>query len=391
MSAWSAETTRSRPDDDPMMTPAAPTNPETDRAGELRSKLATMRSLLESNGLAALRLRGHDWFAWATGGASNSVLWTSELGIAELLITETGAFALADAIDAPRLEQEELPDGFEVIELPWAEPDRRDRFVADQIDGGAVASDAPVGSERMLPEALHVARLRLCPGELDRYHLLGREAAEAMTETLVSATPGATEWEIAAAGADALLRRGIHPALVLVGGSGRLALFRHPTPTTDPLGDRAMVVFCGRRHGLYANLTRFVYFRPPTLEERRLLSVVAEVEAVAWNASCPGTALGEVYDAIAAAYSRLGFPGAELEHHQGGVTGYRSREVLATPSSSWTIQLGSAVAWNPSLAGSKVEDTAVVTADGLETLTLDRSWPVVTVDGRRRPDVLVIG
>lgn len=374
-----------------MTTPAVPASPEAARTGELQSKVATMRAVLESDGLGALRLRGHDWFAWVTGGASNSVMWTSELGVAELLITRAGAFVLADAIDAARLAQEELPDGLEVIELPWAEPDRRDRFVAGQVDGGTVASDAPVRREHMLPEALAVARLRLCPAELDRYRLLGREAAAAMTETLVSATPEATEWEIAAAGADALLRRGIHPALVLVGGSRRLPLFRHPTPTADPLGDRAMVVFCGRRHGLYANLTRFVYFRQPTSDERRLMSVVAQVEAVAWNASRPGATLGEVYAAIAAAYARLGFPGAELEHHQGGITGYLSRELLAVPGSLMTIQLGSAVAWNPSLPGSKMEDTAVVGSSDLEPLTLDPAWPTVTVDGRRRPDLLVIG
>lgn len=344
-----------------------------------------------SSGLRALRFRRHDWFAWATAGVSNAVISTSELGVAELLVTDDGAFVLADAIDACRLEEEELPGGLEVIELPWADPDRCDRFIADRVGDGAVASDAPVGSERGLPQELVEARLRLLPAELDRYRLLGRDASTAMTETLVSATPLATGWETAAAGAAALLRRGIDPALVLVGGSRRLSLFRHPTPTHERLGDRAMVVFCGRRHGLYANLTRFVYFREPTSEERRLASVVAEVEAVAWNASVPGAALGEIYAAIAAAYARLGFPRAELQHHQGGLTGYLSREVLAVPGSRTTIEVGSAVAWNPSLPGSKIEDTAVVTPDGLETLTLDPTWPVVTVDGRRRPDLLVIG
>lgn len=373
-----------------MSTPAVPASTEADRSTELRSKLATMRSALETDRLGALRLRGHDWFAWATGGASNSVMWTSDAGVAELLVTAAGAFVLADAIDVARLEREELPDGLEVIELPWAEPDLRDRFVADHIDGGPVASDAPVGPERTLPEALVAARLRLSPAELDRYRLLGRETAAAMTETLGSATPRATEREIAAAGADALLRRGIHPALVLVGGSRRLPLYRHPTATTERLGDRAMAVFCGRRHGLYANLTRFVYFRRPTRDEQHCTSVVAQVEAVAWNASRPSARLGDIYAAIAAAYRRLGFPGAELEHHQGGLTGYRSREVLAIPGSPWTIQLGSAVAWNPSLAGAKIEDTAIVASSDLETITVDPAWPTVTVEGRPRPDVLVL-
>jgi Xaa-Pro aminopeptidase len=365
--------------------------PDAARSRELASKLATMRSVLDSDGLEALRLRGHDWFAWASAGASNSVLWTAEVGVAELLVTRTGAFVLADAIDAGRLRQEELGDELEVVQFPWAEPDRRERFVADQVGERDVASDVPNHRERPLPRSLTLARQRLGPAEVERYRRLGRDSAAAMTETLMSATPQATERDLAAAGADALLRRGVEPALILVGGSRRLPLFRHPTPTAEPLGDRAMVVFCGRRHGLYANLTRFVYFREPTPEERRRMSAVAEVEAVAWNATHPGAALGDIYVAIATTYDRLGFPGAELEHHQGGVTGYRSREVLATPESTWRIQLGSAVAWNPSLAGSKMEDTAVVTPDGLETLTLDPGWPTVAIEARRRPDLLVVG
>jgi hypothetical protein len=52
---------------------------------------------------------------------------------------------------------------------------------------------------------------------------------------------------------------------------------------------------------------------------------------------------------------------------------------------------GSALAWNPSLPGTKLEDTVVVTPDGLETLTVDPDWPTVTVDGRARPDVLALG
>jgi len=359
------------------------------RSAELATKLVTMRSILESDGLDAVRLRGHDWFAWATGG-SNSVLWTSELGVAELFITRTGAFALADAIDAGRLREEEVPGEVEVIELPWADPDGRDAFVAGRVGDGGMASDVPARGERPLPQSLVAARQRLGPEEHERYRILGRDAAEAMTETLRSARPDTTEQELAAAGAGAMLRRGIHPGLVLVGGSRRLPRFRHPTPTAEHLDDRAMVVFCGRRHGLYANLTRFVYFRAPTSRERRNMSVVAEVEAVAWSASRPGAALGDVYAAIAAAYERLGFPGAELEHHQGGVSGYRSREVLATPGGRWTIQPGSALAWNPSLPGAKAEDTVLVVPDGPETLTVDPAWPAVAGEPRPRPDVLVL-
>ena len=56
-------------------------------SGELSAKLATIRAALASAGAAAVRLRGVDWFAWATCGGSNVVILTTEAGIAEVLVT----------------------------------------------------------------------------------------------------------------------------------------------------------------------------------------------------------------------------------------------------------------------------------------------------------------
>ncbi len=210
-----------------------------------------------------------------------------------------------------------------------------------------------------------------------------------MSVVLRRARPDWTEFQLAGAGAAALWERGIHPTLTLVGGERRVPIYRHATATAEPIGARAMLVFCGRRHGLYANLTRFVYFRPPTAEERRLIDAVAEVEAVAFAASTPGSTVEAGYEAIVAAYARAGHPGAERFHHQGGTCGYLSREVVGRPGVDTPIEANTALAWNPSLPGAKIEDTVLTGADGIEILTVDPNWPVVTVEGRQRPDVLV--
>lgn len=358
-------------------------------AAELASKIAILRRALAGNALGGIRLRGQDWFAWTTCGGSNAVLLASERGVAEVLVTASSACVLADTIDGERLRAEELPEDLESVEFAWARPDEREAFVRDVVGGAPVASDLPSEDEQRLPDELTAARLLLRSAEIERYRALGMAAAEAMTETLTGARPELTELDLAGRGAAALLRRGIDPALVLVGGSRRLPLYRHPQATGELIGDRATVVFCGRRWGLYANLTRFVYFREPTPQERCEAGAVAQVEAAAWDASRPGATLAAVYDAIADAYAGLGFPGAELGHHQGGITGYRSREVLAAPGSSATIDPPVALAWNPSLPGSKIEDTVIRSAGDVEVLTVDPVWPTVVVEGRRRPDLLV--
>jgi Xaa-Pro aminopeptidase len=230
----------------------------------------------------------------------------------------------------------------------------------------------------------------LTPAEIGRFRALGTDAARALTVTLKAVRPEMTELQVAALAAGELAASDAWPVVVLVGGARRLPIYRHPTPRADePIGERAMVVVCARRHGLVANLTRFVYFRSPTAAERAAATAVADVEAAAFDASTPGRTLGDVYRVIAAAYTRTGFEGADADHHQGGLAGYRTREEIATPGSSTPIFEGSALAWNPSLSGTKLEDTVVVTANGLEILTVDPDWPTVDVDGRARPDVLI--
>ena len=356
---------------------------------ELQTKLATVRAALERHGLGAVRLRGVDWFAWATCGGSNVVLLTTDMGVAEVLITREGAWALTDAIEAPRMKEEEIPAGLTLWSHPWTERDKREAFIDEARRGAPVASDRPMGKEVPLPADLVDARHSLVPEELERYRALGRDAAEAMTEVMLAAKPEWTGWQLAGAGAEALWARGIHPALTLVGEERRLPLHRHATASREKLGGRAMLVFCARRHGLFANLTRFVYFRPPSAEERRLATDVAKVEAAGFRGSRPGATLGQVYSSMVEAYAACGHPGAEAFHHQGGSCGYGARDDVAVPGSQVVIQPRNAMAWNPSLPGAKIEDTVVVSDQGLEILTVDPRWPTFQVEGRARPELLV--
>ena len=360
-----------------------------DFSAELETKLARVRECLNRRGLGALRLRGVDWFAWATCGGSNVVLLTTDTGIAEVLITREGAWVLTDVIEKDRLEEEEIPRGLTVWSCAWQDKAQREAFVEAHREGAPVASDRPAPGEQPLPEELRQARGSLLPQELERYRSLGRDAAEAMTDVLLAARPEWTGWQLAGAGAEALWARGIHPALTLVGEERRLPLHRHATASREPLGARAMLVFCGRRHGLFANLTRFVSFRAPTDTERRLATDVARVEAAGLRASRPGATLGEVYGALVEAYAACGHPGAEAFHHQGGSCGYLSRDDIAGPLSKVRLQPRNAMAWNPSLPGAKIEDTVVLGDSGLEILTVDPRWPTFQVEGRARPEVLV--
>lgn len=339
-----------------------------------------------------MRLKGTDWFAWATAGASNTVLLTAETGIAEVLITAQEAWILTDEIEAQRLEDEELSLDFKLQVNPWADSAARESFVREVAGAGMVLCDRPIPhQEKRLPPALQARKRVMMPSELERYRQVGRQASEAMTEVLSHAQPTWTEYQLAGAGAEALWARGLHPALTLVAGERRLPLYRHATATGEAIGVKAMLVFCARGQGLYANLTRFVSFGTVPAQEAQLHRQVREIEAQALNLCKPGTTLDAVYQTLAQAYAQHGFPQAIREHHQGGTTGYLAREIVANPTTPDPLVAGTAVAWNPSLAGAKVEDTFAILQDGtLENLTFDPNWPSVEVAGRLRPIPLEI-
>ncbi len=101
----------------------------TSRQAEVEYKLALMRESLEETGAIAIHLKGTDWFAWATAGASNTVLLTAETGVAEILVTNDNAWILTDEIEGQRLFDEELIGIERCYELqinPWAESARLD-------------------------------------------------------------------------------------------------------------------------------------------------------------------------------------------------------------------------------------------------------------------------
>lgn len=358
----------------------------TDRSTEIQHKLRVMRDALRETGAAGIRLRGTDWFAWATGGGSHTVLLAAETGIAEVFVTADRAFILTNEIEAQRLQDEELSGNlFEVQAIPWAKTEQQEAFVKETA-GDKVISDRPAQAESPLPNSLIQQKRILLPSEIERYRQMGQLASEAMTEALTQAQPDWTEYELAGAGAKSLWSRGLYPALVLVAGERRLPLYRHAIATGEPIGRTAMMVFCARGFGLYANLTRFVCFGKLSEQEKALHQQVREIETAGLDQCQPNVPLNQIYERLKQAYEQHGYPQAIRQHHQGGTTGYLSREIVATPNTIDPLAANMAVAWNPSLPGAKIEDTFLIHPDGnLENLTFDPNWVSVEVNGRSRP------
>jgi Xaa-Pro aminopeptidase len=150
----------------------------------------------------------------------------------------------------------------------------------------------------------------------------------------------------------------------------RIARHRHPLPTGARLERRAMIVASAQRGGLYANLTRIAWLGEPDPEIARRQAACDEILAhTREEATRPGRTLAHAFDDVRRFYAEAGFPDEWRLHHQGGITGYASREVIATPHTEVEIEPGMAFAWNPSVTGAKAEETFVLTEAGPELVT----------------------
>src|SRR5207244_12864924 len=237
------------------------------------------------------------------------------------------------------------------------------------------------GAPRAAEAVLDPLRRELDDTERERYRAAGADTADAMAQALHGLRPHQTENAGAATLAAASRSRGLVPRVVLVAGEARQPVHRHPLPTEAALGRHALLAVTAEREGLFVSMTRLVSFGPPPARLAALTEACADLAAAGLEASRPGRTLGDVFDDLARAYEEHAFPDEWKRHHQGGLTGYKGREIFATPGERTPLPPACAVAWNPSITGgAKSEDPALVPAEGIEVVTATPELP--TIAGR---------
>jgi Xaa-Pro dipeptidase len=332
-----------------------------------RSRRQRLKELMDRRGLGALLLRRSANFAWYTGGADNRVDHASPFGVADVLLTPEAELIFTNNIEAPRMREEQTPD-FEVVEHPWYGDEAT--AIREVVGDVSVGTDFPL--EGALDVSGEVAPLRyvLDADALERYRQVGADAAAAVAEAAGSLQPGTNEREAAANLAAACRRRGLFSSVLLAAADDRIARYRHPIPHGKQIEHRAMLVVSAERGGLYANVTRIVNFDEPDAElERRQKACEDVLRRMREEATRPGRTLADAFADSRRFYAEAGFPEEWKLHHQGGMTGYVSREVIATPQTRQEIRDGQAFAWNPSITGAKAEETFLLTGDGPEVIT----------------------
>lgn len=359
---------------------------------ELEEKTGRLVEMLCRENIDAVLLNAQHNFAWLTAGGKNGVDLSRENGAASLLVTRYGErFVLASVIEIERMLEEEISeDDFDPLDYSWQGEKAASSLIIDKAKfvletGAKLATDIPIDAATPIIEnKIAACRFVLTENEIERYEKLGRDAGFAIRQVVEQISPGETESEIAEKLRHEVARGGMSSVVTLVAADERIAKYRHPAPTDKRWNKTLLLVTCARRHGLIASLSRIICIGGVSDEMQQRTEAAAYVNAKLLDATRPGATGSELYATASNAYAEKGF-GDEIDrHHQGGATGYKTREWAAHPKSGEAVQVNQAFAWNPSITGTKVEETAIVKESGVQTVTASPDFPVITttIDGR---------
>jgi Xaa-Pro aminopeptidase len=348
---------------------------------EIKEKEKRVRDFLRSKNLKALLLKRQANFSWMTGGGLNLVGITTEFGATALLITENSKFLISNVIEAPRMIHEEGVEkqGFIVKTFPWHE-DQEVSIVKEIVGEGPLGSDIPFPNAMVLTEEIAKLRYSLTPEEQKRYRWLGDKVSLTLEKTLMKTKKGETESEVVGRLCNELWRDRIDPVTLMSAADDRVFQFRHPIPTEKKIKKYLMVSVNARKWGLIVSLTRFVYFGKLPRELRKKYEANVFIDCTFMAHTRPGVLAREVFQKGIDAYQEKGYPDEWKLHHQGGSIGYTGRDYRANFKSPDIVQENQAFTWNPSITGTKSEDTILATSKGPEMITRPIRYPTLSVD-----------
>lgn len=342
-------------------------------------KVTRLDEFLTEQGLAELWFLRPANVAWVADGANATVDRAADTGVAAIGYDGDDVRALTSNNEADRMREEELPSAVTVETFDWHELSLDAAVARASVDRAGADVPSIPGLEQV-----DVSRLRIPFTERDQRVLerAGRDTTAAVEAVARNIDPDDTERAVAGRLCDELWQRGLESPVVLVGGARRSQRHRHFTPTDDPLGDYALLTVVAVERGVNVAVTRTVAFDAPSWlagrhddAARVAATAIAATQEVA---TAEGGTAGDVFDAIERAYAAVGWEDEWRRHHQGGAVGFESREWIATPAADSPVEAPAPYAWNPTVQGTKAEDTVLVSTDDSTVVTDTGSWPTET-------------
>lgn len=361
-----------------------------DQHEERQIKLQRLYGIMDDKKLDAVYIKRQDNFAWLTCGGINYV-GLGEMGNCGLLVTRKGKmYAITNNIEAPRMRDEEKLEemGFEIHAGTWHDTAFEAKTLRE-LAGGVCGRDH--GAENNVANDIKLQRFSLTEAEIERYREGGYLTARAMEETISSVRPGDTEHQTIGRLVGIIRSHGMDVVSAMCAADDRISSYRHPVPAGRVITRRVQLGGNMRYKGLIICCTRLLNFEKITPELRAQYRANVEIDCTLMAASRPGTKFSDALRAGQQAYAERGYAQEFDKHHQGGPIGYAGRDYRVDFDTPGVIAENQAFCWNPSITGTKSEDTVISTSKGIIPVSRPVIAPSITLEvaGQTfvRPDI----
>ncbi len=145
-----------------------------------------------------------------------------------------------------------------------------------------------------------------------------------------------------------------------------------------------------RYKGLFISATRQICIGclPKDISQKH--EAVTEIDSRLIERTREGISMEEMFQLAKDSYKDVGYEDEWKNHHQGGLSGFLSRESKAMPGNTVKVRGNQAFAWNPTIRGTKSEDTMLLFNGEQSILTETGKWQYTTKSGIRRPVIISI-
>lgn len=342
------------------------------------NNLNRLREYIKESKYDGVILGRRDNYKWITQDNNNEILTSTEVGVAYLIVLEDELILAADSSDYLRMKEEQNTLEAECIQVSWSKGAAS--YPREYARGRRMASDTDISGTDNIQGDLTLLRMELNETEIERYREIGRLMANIVEDVITKARVGDKESDVAKQLKMRCIGAGVSPDCVLVGSDERILKYRHPAPTDKKIENSLMVVLGGEKYGLNISMTRMVYFGDIPDEIRKRMHAVQYVFASMQCIMEAGMSFAQYFDKVISLYEEAGYKNEWKEHHQGGPTGYGCREIVISPNSNGRIKNGYVFAWNPTIQGTKCEETTYLKDGKVEIFTDTGNWPRKIID-----------
>lgn len=343
--------------------------------GDIVIKENKIRELLADRGLSGVILSTQTNFLWFTCGKRNDVLKNADASLVYLFITRDKKYLISSSSDFDRVINEELEGlGFEPVKYEWYDGSPLDA-VKKITPKGNIGADYSGDGVENIEDGLMTLRIDLTEQDVKNAKNFCRLYSMLLTDFCLSLKPNITEKKLANDFIYSCSAHDIRLPVALVGSDERIFKYRHPVATDKKIDKYILFATVAEKDGINISITRSVYFGNIPKDITQKQEAVNFIEAVYSSNSKPGVSLKEVFTAGKKAYKDAGYADEWKNHTQGGIIGYKAREIVASDLSEHKLKNNNLLSWNPTVAGAKAEDIYLVAGNKTLQLSVDERWP----------------